>query len=120
MSVFARGGWAISAAFFLVVTSSVLHADHVGAIPGILIVLGVGLCTWRPVSGLEILTALIPVSDYLLAGRWNSAVSWAEVLACAAIGGLSIDAARRPRETRVPFAIGAPALLFGLVVTAAI
>jgi O-antigen ligase len=120
MSVLARGGWAISAAFFLLVTSSILHADYVGAVPGTLIVLAVALCVWRPVSGLEILTAVIPVSDYLLSGRWNSAVSWAEVFACAAIAGLSIDAARRPRETRVPLAIGAPALLFGLVVTAAV
>jgi hypothetical protein len=115
MTVLARGGWALSAAFFLLVTSSVLHADRVGWVPAVLILLFVAICARRPASGLEILSAMIPISWYLMHQSWNDTVSWAEVFACAAIAGLSIDAARRADE-RVPFALRAPALLFALVV----
>src|SRR5262249_25394877 len=120
MTVFARAGWVLSAAFFLLVTSSVLHADRVGWGAAVLLLLAVAICARRPASGLEILCAAIPVSWFLMqrAGS-NDTVRWAEVYACAAIAGLSIDAARRA-DRRMPLTLRAPALLFGVVVIGAI
>src|SRR5690349_9511477 len=116
MNVLARVGWGVSAAFFLLITSAVLHADRVGWVPAVPLVLAVAICAWRAASGLEILSAVMPVSWFLMQrAGWNDTVSWAEVFACAAIAGLSIDAARSPAG-RVPAAIRAPALIFGLVV----
>lgn len=120
MAALGRAGWAISAAAFLVVASAVLHADHTGWVPAVLLLFVIAICAWRPVSGLEIVAAVLPVSSFLMQRQWNGTVSWAEVTACAAIGGLSIDAARRPRSGRVPVAAAVPALLFGLVVCTAI
>jgi hypothetical protein len=118
--VLARAGWAISAAAFLLVASAVLHADHTGWFPAGLLVFVIAICAWRPVSGLEIVVAAMPLSWYLMSQRWNGTISWAEVAACAAIAGLSIDAALRPRAGRVPATVAIPALLFGLVVCSAI
>lgn len=119
MAALARVGWTISAAFFALVAASVLHVDHVGAAPALILLFIVAVCSWRPLSGLEILAAAIPVSSFLMSERWNGTVSWAEVYACGAIAGLSIDAARQ-RRGRMPYGIGAPAFLFGLVLLVAI
>lgn len=120
MTLLARGGWTLCAAFFLLLTSSLVHLPHVGFVPIALVTFVLAVSIWRPASGVEILAALIPVSGELLGRYWNSYVGWAEVFACAGIAGLSIDAARRRGPGRVPFTIGAPGLLFGLAVTASI
>lgn len=111
-----RAGWILSAAVFGTVLASMRHVDHVGPVPVVLLALVVLLCAWRPLAGLEVVVALIPVAWFLAVRRWNFAVGWAEAVACAAIAGLSIDAARTAATRRVPFAVAAPAFLFGLVV----
>ena len=120
MAVPARVGWTISAAIFLLVASSVLHADYTGLVPAVLLAGIVVVCAWRPQSGLEIVSAAMPLSWYLMQRRWNGGVSWAEVMACGALAGLSIDAAWRQGRGRVPASVAAPALLFGLIVFSAI
>src|SRR5262249_11928511 len=118
MTVLSRGGWALSAAFFLLVPASGGHAAHGGWAVATLLAIAVAICVWRPASGFEILSAVIPVSWFLL-HRWNDNVRWAEVVACAGIAGLSIEAVRRP-DRRMPSALRTPALLFALVVIGAI
>src|SRR5262249_18486984 len=101
MAALARAAWTISAAIFLLICASVLHADHTGLVPAILLTGVVVVCAWRPAPGLEIVSATIPLSWYLMQQRWNGSVSWAEVLACATLAGLSIDAAWRRQPGRV-------------------
>src|SRR5579859_2643615 len=119
MAVLARGGWTLSAAFFVLVALSIFHVDHAGWVPAVLVLFVIAVCAWRPLSGLEIVAAVVPVSSFLMTQRWNGGVGWAEVFGCAALAGFSIDAARRPRAG-APSATAAPALLFGLIVAASI
>jgi O-antigen ligase len=116
MIVLSRAGWILSAAVFATILASLRHVDYVGLVPVALLALLALLCALRPLAGLEIVAALIPVAWFLAARRWNYAVGWAEAVACAAIVGLSIDAARTAGARRVPFTVSGPALLFGLVV----
>ncbi len=120
MAALARAGWTVSAAGFLVLALSVLHTGHTGWFPALLLAFIVTVCAWRPLSGLEIVSAAVPLSWYLMERHWSASVSWAEVMACAAVAGLSIDAARRPRAARAAPAVAVPALLFGIVVCSAI
>ena len=116
MSAIGRVGWLASAAIFGTILASMLHVDYVGA-PAEAILFGLFVaCALRPAAGLEIAAASIPVVWYLASWRWNGSVSWAEAVACAVIAGLSLDAARGRDGRHVPFAIAAPALLFGLLV----
>ena len=122
MSAPARAGWLASAAIFGTLLASLVNVDYVGwGVELILLALFL-ICVFRPAAGLEIAVAVIPVAWYLASRRWNAGVSWAEASACAVIAGLSLDAARAPRADgagharHVPFAVAAPALLFGLLV----
>lgn len=116
MTVLSRAGWILSAAVFATILASLRHVDYAGPVPVALLALVTLLCALRPLAGLEIVAALIPVAWFLFVRRWNFAVGWAEAAACAAIVGLSIDAARTAGTRRVPFTVSAPAFLFGLVV----
>jgi O-antigen ligase len=120
MAALARAGWTVSAAGFLILCSTLLHTDHTGLIPAALLLFVIVVSAWRPVSGLEIVATAIPLCGYLMTSYWSTTVSWPEIIACGAIAGLSIDAARRPRAGRVPVAVAVPALLFGIAVGSAI
>jgi O-antigen ligase len=73
----------------------------------------------RPVAALAVLAAAVPIAWYGFTRRWNSGVPWSEAVVCAAITGLSIDAALRGRG-RIPFPLRAPAMLFGVIVAGAV
>lgn len=117
--VVSRVGWTLSAALFATILASLRHVDHVGSAALVFLALLVLVCAWRPLAGFEIAAALIPVAGFLAVrppAQWNFAVGWAEAVACAALAGLSLDAARTAGARRVPVAVGAPAFLFGMVV----
>jgi O-antigen ligase len=116
MSRVGRAGWWVAAALFATLLSSIVHVDFVGVVPEALLLAFAAICAMRPAAGLEIACALIPVAYVLSVQHWNWRLPWAELVAMAAIVGLSIDAARGKADRRVPFALAAPALLFGLVV----
>ena len=97
-----------------------LHAGHTGWFPALLLAFVVTVCAWRPLSGLEIVSAAVPLSWYLMQRHWSAWVRWAEARRCAAIAGLSVDAAGPPRAARVARGVAVPALLFGIVVCSAI
>jgi O-antigen ligase len=122
MSALGRAGWLASAAIFGTLLASIVHIDYVGWGAELILLVLFLICVFRPAAGLEIAVAAIPVAWYLASRRWNAGVSWAEASACAVIAGLSLDAARATRAgdgghpRHVPFAVAAPALIFGLLV----
>lgn len=115
MTALARAAWALGALFFATLLASVWYVDYVGLFPKLLLIAFAVLAAVRPMRAIEILAAAVPVAWYLFARRWNPDLPWAEILVCAAIAGLSIDAAVRGRSG-LPFSLRAPAILFGLLV----
>jgi O-antigen ligase len=120
MNLLGRAGWLLSAALFGTLLLSIVHVDYVGLVPETVLLLLAIVCAVHPAAGLQIACALIPVAGFLAARHWNGGVQWAEIVATAVITGGSIEAARGKPGRRVPFAIAAPALLFGLVVAASL
>jgi O-antigen ligase len=116
MTRLGRAGWILSAALFATILSSLVHLDYVGVVPEAVVALLVIVCALRPDAGLQIACALLPVAGFLATRRWSGELPWAEVAACAAIAGASIAAARGRDDRHVPFAVAAPALLFGMAV----
>lgn len=115
-----RAGWIVSAAFFALLLSSIVHVDYVGAVPELaLLAILVGAAV-RPALGVTAVGLLIPIAWYLASQQWNPSVSWAEAIACAVLTGLSIDAARGPADRRVPRAVAVPLWLFATLVATSI
>jgi len=120
MAALARAGWCLTAALFLVISSSILHTDYTGFVPALILLAVIVVCALRPAAGLSLACIVIPSSQAVMAWMlWNGNIAWAEAYACAAIAGLAINAAARPRAGRIPLAIAVPALLFGAVVITA-
>ena len=118
MNALGRAGWACSAIFFALVLSSLLHIPHIGIAPILLAALA-ALAFWRPVYGIAAVVLLTPFAGVAAAMWWNGAVAWPETVVCAALIGLSLEAAWRRRTLRA--SLSAPALIFGaLIVTAMI
>jgi len=118
MTALSRAGWVLSAIFFALLLSSLTHIPHVGAAPLLLVALA-ALAFYRPAYGLAAVVLLVPFAGVGAAMRWTSAVSWPETVVCAALTGLSLDAAWRHRTIRG--SLSAPALVFGaLIVTSMI
>lgn len=115
MTVLARAAWALGALFFATLLASIAHVHYVGLFPKLLLFSFALLAAVRPAAAVAFLAAATPVAWYLFARRWNSAVPWAEAVVCAAIAGLSINAAVRGRGG-LPFSLRVPAILFGVVV----
>jgi O-antigen ligase len=117
MNALARAGWLLCAAFFAVLTASLFHVDFVGRDAYLLmaaVALG-GLV--RPVLGLSLVALVVPVVG-VVAGRWNGQVQWPEVLVCAALVGLSLEAAWHPRQPGRTAA--SLAVVFGVLVACSI
>lgn len=121
MSLAARAGWLLSAALFATILSSILHVDHVGPAAPILLLL-VALCAAvRPELGVLVIVAATPVAWHLSTQLWNWAVAWPETIVCAALAGLSLDAARqRDGESRLPRVVTGAAIVFGAIVVASL
>jgi len=117
----ARTGWVLAAVLFATILSSLVHVDHVGVTAEILLLAIAVAAALRPDIGIVIVVAVAPVAWFLASQLWAYNVSWAETVICAALAGLSLQAAiaRRP-AARLPIAIAAPAILFGAMVVAAI
>ena len=76
------------------------------------------LTALRPLDGLSLATALVPVATFIASRYWNSTVSWPGPIVCAVLTGFSIHALTPAgRRARTPAALVAPAVCFvGLVV----
>ncbi len=126
MTLLFRAGWLLCAALFATLLSSILHVDHAGWLPDLLLAGFVIFACVSPHRALVAVLAAAPVAAYFAAqvGSFNSTLAWAEALVCAALIGLAVDAAspfalrasgdRRPMPT--PAAVATPALLFGALV----
>lgn len=115
MTPLARAAWALGALFFGTLLASVWHVDYVGPAPKLALAAFAALAAARPMRAIELLAATIPIAWYLFSRRANPALPWAEIVVCAAIAGLSVDAALRGRGA-VPFSLRAPAILFGILI----
>ena len=121
MSLAARAGWLLSAALFATILSSILHVDHVGPAAPILLVLLAVCAAVRPELGVLVTVAATPVAWYLSTQLWNLAVAWPEAIVCAALAGLSLDAARRrDGGSRLPRVVTGAAIVFGALVVASL
>ncbi len=120
MNFASRAGWLLCAVLFATVLSSILHVDHAGWIPDLLLAGVVVFACVSPHRSLVGLLAVVPVTVYLATRMlgWNSSLAWAEALVCAALTGFAVDAARR--GARTPGGIAAPALLLGALVLASL
>lgn len=115
MTALARAAWALGALLFATLLASVWHVDHVGPLPPLLLLALALLAAFRPMRAIEILAAAIPIAWYVFARRWNHTLPWAEIVVCAAIAGLALEAAIRARGG-LPASLRAPAIVFGLLV----
>ena len=132
MTLLSRAGWLLCAVLFATVLSSILHVDHAGWLPNLLLAGFVVFACVSPHRALVALLAVVPVALYLATQmlKWNSSLAWAEALACAALTGFAVDAAsplararRASGDKRLappPTTIAAPALLFGALVLASL
>jgi O-antigen ligase len=119
MSALARTGWGISAALFATLLASILHVDYAGLAPVILLLVVTAVAAVRPETGVLLVVSIVPVAWYGLSPLWNDRIPWAEALACAALVGLSLEAAiarGRRMERPMPPAVRTPAILFGVLV----
>lgn len=114
-----RVAWAGGAVFFAALLASIAHVDYVTLTPKLLLLAFALLAALRPVVALHLLAAAVPVAWYGFQRHWNPAVPWAETLVCAALAGLCAHAASA-RRGGLPWSLRAPALLFGVVVAAAV
>lgn len=101
-----RAGWMLSAALFATLLSSIRHVDYVGAVPIAVLALIAVVAAVRPEVGVRLVVLITPVAWWVAVRYWNAVVSWPEAVVCAALTGLSIDAARRFRP--LPFSLSAP------------
>ena len=116
MNVLTRAGWLASAAVSGALLLSFLSLDFAGPWPFALLV-AIAVCSFaRPAWALPLVTALIPIAWFSASKFWNFRITWAEVLACAALTGLSLDALRGRRP--VPRLVAAPAAVFAAIVIA--
>jgi len=115
MTALARAGWMLCAAAFATLLSALLRVDGI-VVPRLLLAAMALAAVVRPAAAIAALLAAIPVAGILLGPRWNGGIAWTETLVCAAIVGLSIEAAWKPR--RVGYRLGIPALAFGAIVIA--
>ena len=119
MTALARLAWAAGAVFFATLLASIAHVDYVWLTPKLLLAAFALLAALRPVVALHLLALAVPVAWYVAQQRWNPAIPWPETLVCAALAGLCANAAVTKRGV-LPWALRTPALLFGLIVAAAI
>jgi O-antigen ligase len=120
MKQLSRAGWVLCALLFGTLLSSLLHVDHAGWLPDLLLAGFVVLACVTPHHALLGLLAAAPVALYFATQvlGLNSSLAWAEALACAALTGFAVDAARR--GARTPAGIAVPALLFGALLLASL
>ena len=119
MTALARAGWILGALLFATIVSSIAHVPWVGLAPKLLLLAFGLLAAVRPSLALPVLAAANPVAWFLFAQRWNAAVPWGEAIVCAALAGLSANAAIGPRSG-LPSTFRMPAMLFGTIVIAAV
>jgi O-antigen ligase len=121
VTVLARAGWLLSAAFFGTILSSVLLVDHLAVSADILLLLIAVVAALRPDVGVMVVVAVTPVAWYLASQTWHSNIVWAEAIACAVLTGASLNAVRgRDGDGRLPLSLSAPAVLFGAIVVASL
>ena len=118
MKVLARVGWLACGGFFAVLVSSVFRIHSVGINAELFLVAVAVVAIVRPALALGMLALLMPVIGLFGSVRWNNTVAWPEVLACAVLAGLSVNAAYAMRRT--PPAVGAPAAILVCVVIASV
>ena len=114
-------GWALSAALFGTLLLSIRHVDHVGLAPQALLLALAALTALRPLEGLAVGGALVPVATFLAIRyfHWNSSVSWPAPIVCAVLTGFSLHALfPAGRRERTPAALTAPAICFTALVVA--
>jgi O-antigen ligase len=120
MTLLARTGWLLSAAFFATILSSTLHVDYMGASARILLLLIAAAALIRPDIGLLAVVTVTPAA-YLASQTWQPNISWAEAIVCAFLAGASLHALRRRSgDDRLPLTLSAPAVLFGATVVASL
>lgn len=119
MSALSRAGWGLAAVFFATLLASIAHVDYVTLPPKLALAGFALLAALRPAAALHVLAAAVPVVWYVFAQRGNPAVPWSEALVCAALAGLSANAAFAARGG-LPLTLRAPALIFGVIVAAAV
>ena len=123
MSAIARAGWAFSAALFAMLLASILHVAYAGVAPLLLLLAVSALAAFNPQTGMLLVVSLVPVAWYGLSALWSDRIPWAEAVVCAALIGLSLDAAAaraRPPRRPMPLSVRTPALLFGALVLGSI
>ena len=112
-------GWAASAALFGTLFVSIRHLDHIGLLPQALLFALAALTALRPLDGLAVATALVPVATFVASRYWNSTISWPGPIVCAVLAGFSIHALTPAgRRERAPAAFAAPAVCFIALVVA--
>jgi len=112
-------GWTAGVLLFGTLLSSIRYVDHVGVVPQALLAGLVLVSAFRPLYGLAVATALVPVATLLAARQWNSTVVWPAPIACAVLTGVSLNAlAPAGRRERLPAPLSTPVLCFGAVVVA--
>ena len=114
MTPVVRVGWALTAVAAGAIASSLLHVAHTGPVPVALLVAIAAVSLARPRWGLALLAGVVPIAFYSASQLWNVDVAWAEAVACAALAGLGLEAARG--RGRVPGAVAWPAAVFTAVV----
>jgi O-antigen ligase len=112
-------GWLSSATLFGTLLLSIRHVDHVGLVPQALLFALAALTVLRPLDGLAIGGALVPVATFLATREWNGSVSWPAPIVCALLTGFSIHALLPAgRRERTPASLAAPAICFITLVVA--
>ena len=112
-------GWASSAALFGTLLLSIRHLDHIGLAPQALLLALAGLTVFRPLDGLAVATALVPVATFVASRHWNGTISWPAPIVCAVLAGFSIHALTPAgRRARTPPSLAAPAACFVALVVA--
>jgi hypothetical protein len=110
-----------AALLFGTLLSSLRHVDHVGPVPLMLLAALLVLSAWRPLFGLAVAAALVPVATHLAARYWNGNVLWPTPIVYAVLTGISVHALTPAgRRMRLPGPLTAPALCFSAVVMASI
>jgi O-antigen ligase len=120
MTLLSRAGWVLCALLFATLLSSILHVDHAGWLPDLLLAGFAVFACVSPHRAMLGLLALVPVAGFIATRMtgWNASLAWGEALTCAALIGFAVDAARR--SARTPAAIAVPAVLFGALVLASL
>jgi O-antigen ligase len=114
MTAVARAGWIVCAVAFAILLSSIVHVPHVGVLPELALIALVAAAVAHPPLAIAALVLLAPSAGVIASRFGQSGVSWAEACTCAALAGLSLDAARirRPGASVVE----TPAVIFLAIV----